>query len=61
MKKKLTYDLALKELQEIVAEIQSETVGVDDLLKRVKRASELIQFCKETLRKTEEALNNTLE
>ena len=59
-KKKQTYASSLEELQNIVNEIQEETVSLDNLSEKVKRASELIQFCKEKLRKTESELNDVL-
>lgn len=59
-KKKLTYTSALEELQNIINEIQEETVSLDDLSEKVKRASELIQFCKNKLRLTEEELGKVL-
>lgn len=57
----LSYDNAMKELQMIVNNLQSDSVSIDELAQNVKRASELIQFCREKLRTTEneiEVLNN---
>jgi len=59
-KKKLTYDSALNELQEIVNEIESEEIGIDELSKKVKRAAELLKFCQEKLHQTEEDVNEIL-
>ena len=53
----MTYENAMKELQELVDALQKETISVDDLSEKVKRAATLIQLCKEKLRDTE----NTLE
>lgn len=60
-KKKQTYTSALEELQKIIEEIQAEEVSIDDLAEKVKKASELIRFCKEKLRATEEELGDVLE
>ena len=60
MRKKLSYTSAMEELQMIITEIQSESVGMDDLSEKVKRGAELIQFCKEKLRNTEEELKDVL-
>ncbi|MFK7949841.1 MAG: exodeoxyribonuclease VII small subunit [Saprospiraceae bacterium] len=49
----MTYENALQELQTIVAAIENEQVSIDELTAKTKRASELIQFCKEKLRKVE--------
>ncbi len=48
-----SYEKAMQELQEIVDQLQEEAIGIDDLSLKVKRAAELIQFCKEKLRSTE--------
>ena len=50
----LRYDAALAELEEIIGSIESETVDVDTLAERVKRASLLIKFCKDRLKGAEE-------
>jgi len=59
-KKKISYDSALNELQNIVAEIEGEEIGIDELSKKVKRAAELLKFCQEKLRQTEEDVNEIL-
>jgi exodeoxyribonuclease VII small subunit len=58
--KQLTYSLALKELEEIVDQIESEEINVDVLTEKVKRASCLIKFCKGRLRNTEEEVKKIL-
>ncbi len=55
---KLTYQSAYAELQQIMQEVQGETVGIDDLAAKIARASELIRFCRERLRMTEEEVKN---
>ncbi|HTZ18097.1 MAG TPA: exodeoxyribonuclease VII small subunit [Dissulfurispiraceae bacterium] len=50
--KELTYNQAIAELEGIVGDIESEEVDVDALAEKVKRAAELIRFCKEKLRGT---------
>ena len=47
----MTYESALKELQEVIDDLRNELVSVDDLTEKVKRAKELIDFCKNKLRK----------
>jgi exodeoxyribonuclease VII small subunit len=51
-----SYEAAWKELQQILADIQSEQIGIDELGDKVARANELIEYCRERLRKTEEGL-----
>ena len=45
MMEKLTYTEAKKELEAIVAAIESGELDLDALTEKVKRASELIAFC----------------
>ncbi len=57
----LTYEEAYTELKAIAAEIENETVSIDVLGERVKRASELIAFCQKKLRSTESEVNKIIE
>lgn len=60
MAKKQTYESALSELQNIISEIENDEIGIDQLSVKVKRAAELLKFCQEKLRATEEDVNNIL-
>jgi len=57
----LTYEAAYKELTEIAQEIENESVSVDVLADKVKRASELIEFCQAKLRATETEVNKIIK
>jgi len=46
------YAEAMKELETILAQLEEEAVDVDELTAKVKRASELIQFCRDRLSNT---------
>ena len=59
-KKKLTYSQAIGELEKIINEIEAESVDVDVLAEKVKRATYLIKFCKSNLRTTEEEVKKVL-
>jgi exodeoxyribonuclease VII small subunit len=48
-----SYSLAFEELQRIVLEMERGDVGIDELSVNVKRAAELIQYCKNKLKATE--------
>jgi exodeoxyribonuclease VII small subunit len=61
MKNDMKYTDAFEELQEIVQEIQDGEISVDDLAIKVKRAAELIKFCKQKLTTTEEDVNQILK
>ena len=60
MEEKLNYEAALAELTAISKEIESETISVDELASKVKRASELIEFCQTKLKNTEEEVNKII-
>ena len=60
-KGKMTYSKAKKELEEIVLEVESGELDVDMLTEKVKRASELISFCKQKKKKTDTELQKILE
>lgn len=61
MAKKETYKSATQELEKILTEIQSPNVDIDTLTNKIKRASELIKWCKEKLRSTEKEINGIFE
>ena len=57
----MTYESAYNELRKIASEIESESVSVDVLAEKVKRAAELITFCQNKLRNTEDEVNNIIK
>lgn len=50
--KEPTYGEAVEELERIITEIEEESVDVDALTEKVKRATFLIGFCKDRLKDT---------
>lgn len=60
MKNNLTYKKAFEELEEIIADIESGDAPIDSLLQKIKRANELMDFCKTRLKNTEEEINKLL-
>lgn len=61
MEKNLTYESAFSELKQIASEIEQETVSVDVLAEKVKRASVLIEYCQARLRDTEIQVNKIIQ
>lgn len=57
----LTYTAAKKEIELIVESIESGKLNIDELTQKVKRASELLTFCKDKLTKTDTELQKILE
>lgn len=60
-KKEQTYGEAMKELQEIMNSVENDNLDVDVLMQKVKRAAELIKFCKEKLLKTNSEIQKVLD
>ncbi len=55
------YKEALEEIESIVGEIENETVDVDVLAEKVKRAAFLIKYCKAKLKTTENEVKKILK
>ena len=59
-KKNLTYETAMTELRQILLDLQEQTVNMDDLSNKTARAAELLTFCREKLRQTEQETEKLL-
>ncbi|WP_127132942.1 exodeoxyribonuclease VII small subunit [Pseudoflavitalea rhizosphaerae] len=57
----LDYTQAFEELQQIVNDIEQGEISVDELSTKVKRAAELIRFCRNRLTTTEEDVNKIIK
>lgn len=60
-KEQLTYAEAMKELDSIVAKLQSPDCDVDQLCDYTRRATVLLKFCREKLTKTDAELEELLK
>lgn len=58
---KRSYEKSFQELEKIVQAIESGEVGLDELEKKVKRASVLIEACRMQLRNTEQEISDMME
>jgi len=61
MKDNPDYKDAVEEIESIVDEIESESVDVDVLAEKVKRAAYLIKICKAKLKKTDDEVKKILK
>ena len=61
MEKELTYTAAFEELKEIVDQLENDSVSVDELTEKMKRATVLMKICRDKLTKIEEEVNKTIE
>ena len=59
--KKLSYNEAIAEIEQILARLRDEQIDVDSLSAQVKRATELIEQCKAQLTDVERAVKAELE
>lgn len=57
----LSYDEAVTELKDILGDMQNETLSIDDLTASIKRASELLQSCRDRLHSTEKEVNSVIQ
>ena len=60
MNDEITYTAAFEELKEIVDQLENDSISVDDLSEKMKRATVLMKICKDKLTKTEEEINKTI-
>ncbi len=61
VKKTIKYSEAIKEVEEIVNQIESNELDIDELTEKIRRASELLRFCKEKLHSAEQEINNIID
>ncbi|MDR0363999.1 MAG: exodeoxyribonuclease VII small subunit [Bacteroidales bacterium] len=61
MAKKKSYQEAYDELVTIVKELEEDTVSIDQMSEKVKKAAELIRICKEKLKVTEQEVTEILQ
>ncbi len=60
MSNQMTYETALQELNSILKMLESGEITLDDVSVKVKRASELLEFCQQKLRAIENEIDNNL-
>lgn len=60
-KRKISYQDAMLEIEDIVSEIENDSLDVDELSDKVKRVSKLIKICKDKLYKTEKEVAEILD
>ena len=56
-----SYDDAIRELQEILGQMQSSQLGIEELTSKLKRASVLLDFCQGKLATTESEVQAVLQ
>lgn len=56
-----SYEKAMSELEAIVNKMERDGLDIDSLCEQLKRAKQLIVFCRERLTKTDEEIKKLLE
>ena len=56
----MTYQQALERLNELVAQIEDRKMPVEQILGMVKESTALIQFCRNSLRETQQEIANAI-
>jgi len=59
--KDFTYTQAMQRLETILAQLEEGTATVDTLSELVKEAADLVKFCREKLRNTEDEVQKAFE
>lgn len=59
--KKETYSEAMKRLEAIVAQIESNELNIDELAGRLQEAQRLIKYCREKLYKADAEIKKMLD
>jgi exodeoxyribonuclease VII small subunit len=60
-KQEITYKAAITEIETILGRIEEGELDVDELTVNVKRVTELLNICREKLKKTETEVNKILK
>ena len=61
MKREIKYSEAIKELNQILEDLEREKIDVDEVSLKVKRAIELIKLCRDKIKKTEWEVKNVIK
>ena len=60
MNEELKYEAAFAELQTIVRRMENDELDIDQISEQLKRAQQLIKFCKNKLTQTDEDIKKIL-
>ena len=60
-KAEISYQDAVREIEEIIRKIESGELNVDELTDKVKRASVLLEICRKKLKIADEEISKIIE
>ena len=61
MDKNIKYETAMRQLEQIVNEMETREPDIDTMTAKLKKAQELIKLCKDRLTKTDNEIKKMLE
>lgn len=56
----ITYEEAMRQLEQIVRQMENNELDVDQMGERLKTAQQLIKYCRDKLTKTDKEIKKTL-
>lgn len=59
--KEIKYEEAVKQLEDIVKQLENGELDLDDMSSELKKTQQLIKICKDRLTKTDEEIKKILE
>ncbi len=59
--KKLTYNQALEEINQIISEIENGNIDIDNISEKLTKAKTLFEFCQSKLKETQSKVENLLD
>ena len=60
-KTEIHYKAAIEELEAIIEDIENDSTDIDNLLVKVKRATELVNYCRKKLKSSEDEIMRMIE
>lgn len=61
MKEEIKYEEAVKQLEEIVEQMENDELDIDTLSEQLKTAQQLIKLCKDKLTKVDKDIKKVLD
>jgi exodeoxyribonuclease VII small subunit len=61
MKEDISYEAAVKQLENIVAQLENDELGIDKMTEQIKTAQKLLKLCKDKLTKAEKEVDEILK
>lgn len=60
-KKKLTYEEAIQQLEQLIAHVENNETGIDELADKLKEAQQLLGLCRQKLYAADEEIKKLLD